>query len=137
MGLWDGISDYFGADAKAGRAQRDAANTAQGYVQGGYDQSIGIQEGLAGQGMGDYNQYRQNVQQGAYGTDPSQYQTQVGQGPQFQGYQAGQGPQFQGSQFQNADAGIFQFDYEQSPSYQFQMEQGLNAIKGNASAIVA
>ena len=142
-----GLENYFMADTKAAREQQAAAGRAKDAVMGGYGQAMGGAQDLADIGSQDFNQYAGNVRSGAYGTDPSQFQTgqyqagQFGQGaPQFQQYSMGQAPQFQSFQrgadptFQRADAGNFDFNYQSSPGYEFAREEGLRGIEGRASA---
>lgn len=88
--------------------------------------------------------------------------SEAGTGPKFQEFQSGAGPlgnvfqqsetqqasafqrqagpnaqQFQrqaGPQFQQANQGQFNYNHQASPGYQFQMEQGLNAINAGRGA---
>ena len=150
MGFIDDITgagmDYLRSPGKAADAQQEAAKSAQGYVQQYGDMALGTQGGLADRGMQDYDLYRTLAKNEAYRVDPSQYQTgqyspqsqfnapgfnqfQRGADPQFQRFQRGADPQFQ-----RADAGDFQFDYQQSPGYQHALQQGLGAIEGRHSA---
>jgi len=164
-----GIGDYVMGDTRAARSQQNAANQAQGFVGEGYNQALGGMQNLADAGQGDMDTYRANVQSGAYGTDPSQFQTEqygkqtFGQNaPQFNQFQQGQSPAYQSFQqgqaqgynptqrgqdpsfqqfnrsadptFQRADAGNFNFNYEQSPGYQFARDEGIKSIEGRASA---
>jgi len=140
-----GVGDYFMGPTNAAEAQEQAARDAVGYVGEGYSQGLGTMGGLADAGMQDYQTYRNQVQGGQYQTNPRSFETggynapNRGQTPGFNPYQQGQAPGFQqynrgqDPSFQRADAGNFNFDYQQSPGFQQQLDQTLGAIQGSHS----
>jgi hypothetical protein len=147
--------DYFMGDTRAAREQQKAARAAEGYVGEYGGQALNTTERMAARGMDDYDRYREGVETGQFQTDPimtGQYQpTQFGQGPAFQQYNPGQDPGFQqfqrqqapqynafqrqqGPEFQRADAGEFDFNYQESPGFQHQVDKALDAIGSRHSA---
>lgn len=135
-----GVGDYFTAGTRAAEAQQEGANKGAAAVESGYNQAIEGYGDLAQQGMGDFQDFRGNVQSGAFGVDPitTQYQNaQQGQSAQYQGFDQGQGPSYQnyslgaGPQNQQFQRGqgpqAQQYQRGQGPqNQQFQRGQGPN-----------
>ena len=120
-----GIDDY--------NNYRGAVNSGQFSTDPGQFQTGGYQQGQYGQGAPGFQQFQQRQAPGYQGF-------QQRQAPGYQAFQQGQAPTFgefsrqQGPEFERADAGQFNFDYEKSPGFDFQMQQGLASIGSNASA---
>lgn len=104
------IGNMIGANAasKASKAQLQAANKAQGQITSAYNSAKGYQQPYYDIGTQNARSLSQMVNGGQFDVNPYSYQMQ--QAPQMD------------------------FNFEADPSYQWRMQQGMNAINGGAAA---
>ena len=136
MGLLDGILGGVGdiGSTVAGIIGGNSANSdlqagikqARGDINSAYSTAQGYQQPLLQTGMQNLNTLNQNVNNGAYNTSPYSYQTN-----QFNQSQP-TGMDNYGTQPGQYQQG--QFNFQQQPGYQFQLQQGQQAINNSAAA---
>ena len=128
-----GIENYFMGPTKAARAQEAAAREAGDVMGAGYDTALDMYNPFAQAGLGDFQNYRDMVNQGQFRTDTDPFMTNVqnyqrGAGPEFNAYQRGADPTYQSfnaspyptfSPFQRgADPTFTKFERRNAPEFE-------------------